>query len=520
MPTPAQLLEELKQKPAQTPQEEKLAKLYTEALKLYGETYGYSHHVVAARAPGRVNLMGRHIDYMGGPVNPVATQHNIVVVAGPRPDDTVNLVNTDPAYPPQTFKISQITPPRIHSLAQWDQWTLQQAQGRSQVQWSDYVKGLIAYLHGRLNARVTGFNAAVAGDIPPKRGLASSSALVIATALALNQLNRLGLTPQQLIDIGYSEWYVMTRGATADHAAILHARKGHVTHIECEPTRPRGHAPLPPGYTILIADPGHPRPHTPQATNFLRATAAEYRIAVLILKTAHPQHADRINLLRDLNPRNTPLPQIYRMLKALPVKATRRQLRRLVDDKYLDQLEEAFANHREPPQGYRPRLRALYGIAEAERARALPQHLRRGETEAVLRLIETSHDGDRVALYGPDGRQQPYNPEQQYTDQALEKLAQAAEQGLEQAQLKWIPGAYQRSIPPIDHLCDIIRHRLKGHAAAQILGAGLGGNIMIMIRRDKLPQLQQAYQEYRETYGVKPTHIEIHPSQGASLLTP
>ena len=69
----------------------------------------------------------------------------------------------------------------------------------------------------------------VAGDIPIAAGLSSSSALVVAAAEAIVAVNQLNIFPSQLIDLcGEGEWFVGTRGGTADHAAIKLGQRSRV----------------------------------------------------------------------------------------------------------------------------------------------------------------------------------------------------------------------------------------------------------------------------------------------------
>jgi len=63
------------------------------------------------RAPGRVNLIGEHIDYCGLSVLPMAIQRNVRIVFHPRTDRDVLLVNRDPAFGPSTSTLSETMPP-------------------------------------------------------------------------------------------------------------------------------------------------------------------------------------------------------------------------------------------------------------------------------------------------------------------------------------------------------------------------------------------------------------------------
>ena len=66
-------------------------------VELFVERFGEEGPVCIVRAPGRVNLMGRHVDHRGGCVNLMAIDREHVLVARPRSDTTVLARNADPA---------------------------------------------------------------------------------------------------------------------------------------------------------------------------------------------------------------------------------------------------------------------------------------------------------------------------------------------------------------------------------------------------------------------------------------
>src|SRR2546421_2394769 len=63
------------------------------ASALFRATFGAGPRVVAS-APGRVNLLGEHTDYNGGPVLPVATAARTSVAVAPGGAGVLELIST------------------------------------------------------------------------------------------------------------------------------------------------------------------------------------------------------------------------------------------------------------------------------------------------------------------------------------------------------------------------------------------------------------------------------------------
>jgi galactokinase len=134
--------------------------------------------VLASRAPGRINLIGEHVDYSEGFVLPVAIDRDVVVVAGPRPDNEIHALAADHEQRIR-FSVSDL--------------------GRS-VGWQSYVRGA-AKLLDDAGIRVPGANLSIAGDVAEGAGLSSSAALVVAVSNALLSLTETVLPPLQLIEL-------------------------------------------------------------------------------------------------------------------------------------------------------------------------------------------------------------------------------------------------------------------------------------------------------------------------------
>ncbi|NXQ58951.1 GALK1 Galactokinase, partial [Anthoscopus minutus] len=128
--------------------------------------------VLAAWAPGRVNLIGEHTDYNGGFVLPMAVQLGTVLVGSPTQDGTISIITTS-AEADEPHRVQFPAPHPGHSLSP------------GLPLWANYVKGVIQHYRG---GPVPGFTAVMASDIPLGGGLSSSAALEVAVYTFLQQL--------------------------------------------------------------------------------------------------------------------------------------------------------------------------------------------------------------------------------------------------------------------------------------------------------------------------------------------
>ena len=171
-------------------------------------------------APGRVNLIGEHTDYNGLPVLPMAIDRAIRVDFRVSGEAMVRLDSPEARFARCEFRLDD----PIAAAAQGD--------------WSNYVRAAALGIgeHG-VELRY-GIEGTVAGDVPVAAGLASSSALVVATALALLKANEVEIPDIELAALlARAERFVGLQGGGMDQAACLHGVVGHAMRIEFEPLR-------------------------------------------------------------------------------------------------------------------------------------------------------------------------------------------------------------------------------------------------------------------------------------------
>ena len=188
-----------------------------------------------AIAPGRVNLIGEHTDYNGLPVFPIAIDRDVRIEFTVTDNPVVRLDSPLARFDPFTFQLKR----PIEAARQGD--------------WSNYVRAAARGLleHGVPLER--GIEGTVYGDVPIASGLSSSSALVVASALALLKANGMAVGGEGVARpavaapalsrlelaalMARAERFVGLEGGGMDQAACLHGVAGHALRIEFEPLR-------------------------------------------------------------------------------------------------------------------------------------------------------------------------------------------------------------------------------------------------------------------------------------------
>ncbi len=124
-------------------------------------------------APGRVNLIGEHVDYNGGLCLPIALAHRTFVSLRRRDDGVVRLVSSLAPDRVWTGAVEDVAPGRVSS-------------------WVAYAGGP-AWALGQDGFTVGGFDAAIDSCVPLGAGLSSSAAIECAVGAALDEVFGLGL---------------------------------------------------------------------------------------------------------------------------------------------------------------------------------------------------------------------------------------------------------------------------------------------------------------------------------------
>lgn len=248
--------------------------------------YSYFHHApkILVKAPGRVNLLGEHVDYNQGPVLPAAIDRAVYLAA--RPND----LDGDQRQVIDLYAIDldqQVTFNLNHLAAKVD------IHGKPLPAWACYSAG-VAYILQKAGYQVTGAQIAFSSDIPIGAGLSSSAAVEVAFAVLWQatgnwQVDRLELA--QLCQKAESE-YVGVSCGLMDQFASACGVEGHALFFDTRSLTWKT-APLPNGTVLVIADSGIRRSLIDSGYNQRRASCEQ---AVKILKEYMPE----IQSLRDV----------------------------------------------------------------------------------------------------------------------------------------------------------------------------------------------------------------------------
>lgn len=171
--------------------------------------------MITVSSPGRINLIGEHIDYNDGFVLPAAI------------DKCIRLSLKANGHAGRcTIKSEGFTSILVVDLNNL---------GKGTEGWHNYVLGVIHEIQ-KLTDELQGFDCVMQSNVPVGSGVSSSAALECGLAFGLNELFNLGLTQWDLIRIGQraEHNYVGTKCGIMDQFASVMGKEGHVMLLDCK----------------------------------------------------------------------------------------------------------------------------------------------------------------------------------------------------------------------------------------------------------------------------------------------
>ncbi|KAI8335737.1 galactokinase [Chlamydoabsidia padenii] len=215
---------------------------YNKLIETFKQTYGRAPDFIV-RSPGRVNLIGEHIDYSGYGVLPMAIERDVVQAVAIRTDTTkVCITNVNSKYPQRAFNYEGEE--KVVTI------------DASSLEWSNYFKcgykGMLECAKEKVIPK--GMDILVDGTVPAGSGLSSSAAFVCSSALAVITANKLGLSKQELTEIAIvAERNVGVNSGGMDQAASVFSQKNFALRVEFVPKLKTCPVQLPPAASFVIA---------------------------------------------------------------------------------------------------------------------------------------------------------------------------------------------------------------------------------------------------------------------------
>lgn len=285
-----------------------------------------------AAAPGRVNLLGEHVDYNDGFVLPAAIDRATWVAFSPSEAAHSTLLAVDfaeeAAFTPESLRVKT------------------DLEGRPLPEWARYPAG-VAWALGEAGLEAPALEAVFASDVPRGAGLSSSASVEMAFAVAWSALGGWRLPPLELALLAQraENRYVGVNCGIMDQFASACGVADRLLLLDCRSLDWQA-LPLPPTINIVIADTSVRRKLTSGEYNQRRAACEE---AVRVLSAELPG----VRALRDVS-----LEDFNRLRDRLPG---------LVEK------------------------RARYVVEEIERVRAAVPLLERGDIRAFGRSMNQCH---------------------------------------------------------------------------------------------------------------------------------
>lgn len=165
-------------------------------------------------SPGRINIIGEHVDYNGGFVFPAAVDKGIAAAIQKSDTGICTAIALDLDSTIE-FELDKLKPSKEGS-------------------WENYVFGVVAEIQNR-NKVVGDFNIIFKGNIPGGAGMSSSAALENSVVFGLNELFELGLTKTEMILISQKAEhnYVGVKCGIMDQYASMFGVKNNALLLDC-----------------------------------------------------------------------------------------------------------------------------------------------------------------------------------------------------------------------------------------------------------------------------------------------
>lgn len=206
-------------------------------LEKFQDVYGDTNGTKVYFAPGRVNLIGEHIDYSGGLVLPCALTLGTYGVARKRGDKKIKVYSMN-------------MEDEIQEIAIGDYQVVNESD------WTNYIKGVLWAFEKKEMVLPFGMDLLLFGDLPSGAGLSSSASLEVLIGFIMRDLYGFDVTNVDLALIGQQAEHEFcgVNCGIMDQFASVFGKEGKLMRLDCR-SREFEYFPFnPEGYKLVLLD--------------------------------------------------------------------------------------------------------------------------------------------------------------------------------------------------------------------------------------------------------------------------
>ncbi|OAL36326.1 galactokinase [Fonsecaea nubica] len=482
-----------------------LEQRFKNLIQSFQSEYGHKPEFVS-RSPGRVNIIGEHVDYSLYNVLPTALTVDVLIAVRIISRENggaagIKIANVNPTkYPSRTLVIPDSGAVEID---------------RENHSWSNYflagLKGSLEYLRKHFGAsfEANGMEILIDGNVPAGGGLSSSAAFVCASALGVMAANHHDISKQDLLDLCIvSERAVGVFSGGMDQAASIFSERGYLLYCRFFPEFSAEHVPVPtsdPEVTFLIAQSFVTSDKAVTAPIHYNLRVVECTLATVVLAKLHDIA---------LNPDQSSLGFCLRNFQEEVMKKEGR-----TDEPLAAQVESIveIIKSNLKDEGYtRQDIAEILGISveELEKQYMSKFPIRADVFKLKQRALHVLEEAGRVLKF-----REALTTSGKLTEEKLLYLGDLMNRT--QASCRDV---YECSCPEIDQICSIAHN--AGAYGTRLTGAGWGGCTVHLVPQHKVAAVTEALK--REYYFKKFPDISkdkleeaivvSKPSQGSSLI--
>ncbi len=252
----------------------------------FTDKYGAGSAIRVFRAPGRVNLIGEHIDYNGGYVLPAALEFGTALAVRANTDGMIRLASVNFPELEGEFAVDSIGSDHTG-------------------EWMDYPLGVMTILKQKGTLLSSGYDLLFFGNIPNGSGLSSSASIEVVTGYAMLSMEQGHIDTVEIAVLSQKaeNEFVGVNCGIMDQFAVANGLKDHAILLMCD-TLEYKHVPFRTGqYRIVIGN-------TNKRRGLVDSKYNERRSQCEAALSALQPHVENLNYLAQLTPQQFDLLQV------------------------------------------------------------------------------------------------------------------------------------------------------------------------------------------------------------------